>query len=519
MLGALRKRKNSPIITILLGLTALLMIGFGVSFQGLSSASVVAHVNGDPINELDFNAQYSVTFRDKQNQDRRYDRTRAEKDGLREQVLNSMMTSKILSQKGASLGLAVDDQALRSALVDDERFKTNGQFDITLYQRSLSYLRTTDRRFERRYREELLARPLTSILQSVGPSEAEVRARFDRDENKVNVSFVQFPKASYTAKVADLAPAELEAFKAKAENLDEDVTAYYQRNKRRKYDVPKQVCAQHILVKSAKEVPPDERAKHRAKITEALEKVKKGDDFAELAKKYSEDSSASKGGELGCFGPGQMVPPFEQAAFGLKKGEHSGIVTTNFGFHVIKVNDVKEAVQKKLEDVKDEIITELAKESQAEALAKADAEALLKLAQTQPDLTKALAEMKDKGTLTVEESGPFPANRTFLPKLGPAKDVISAAWQLTKEKPVAEAPVETDRAWVVLRLKEKIEPDEASYKDKRKFIVFQLTREKQEEVVQTWFENLRKEASTQIDPVAIRYDDEAQAIRSARRQF
>ena len=411
MLGALRKRKNSPIITFLLGLTALLMIGFGVSLQGLSSASAVAHVNGEPISELDFNSRYTITFRERQNQDRRYDRTRAEKEGLREQVLNSMMTGKILSQKGAAIGLAIDDRALRNALLEDPRFKTpDGRFDKALYQRTLAYLRTTDRRFEQQYREELLARPLTSILTTVGPSEAEVRARFEREENKVDVRFVQIPKADFAKKAGKVTDDDVKKWRASTTDADAAIEAYYTKNRRRKYDLPKRVCAQHILVRSPDKAPPDERKKHRAKITEALDKVKAGDDFANVAKSYSEDSSASTGGDLGCFGPGQMVPPFEQAAFGLEAGAHSGIVKTNFGFHVIKVNKVEAPVQKKLEDVKDEIAKALAEEAKASLMAKAEAEKILRAAKDKPDLASAI---EPKSPYKVDETGPFPRGRGF----------------------------------------------------------------------------------------------------------
>ena len=519
MLGALRKRKNSPIIMFLLGLTALLMIGFGVSFQGLGTAGAVAHVNGDPINELDFNSRYVLTFREKQNQDRRYDRSRAEKDGLREQVLNGMITGKILSQKGAGLGLAVDDQALRKAITTDPQFQNQGQFDISRYQSFLSYLRTTDRRYEKTFREELLARPLTSVLKVLGPSEAEVRARFERDENKVKVAFVQFEKSAFNDQVGEVTPADVEKWRTDTEDADAKIQSYYTANKRKKYDVQKRVCAQHILVKSPKDTPIDLKAEHRKKIEGALAEVKKGTDFAEVAKKVSEDTSASKGGDLGCFGTGQMVPQFERAAFALEPGKHSGVVTTNFGFHVIKVNEIKPPIRKKLEEVKDEIAAELAKESKASALAQAKAAEFMTLAKAHPDLAAAAKAAEADPPLKVEDSGAFPRSRTFMPKLGAAKDVIAGAWKLTKDAPLPEGPIETQRSWVVMRLVERIKPDEDAYKEKRKFVIYQLTREKQDQLVNAWFKQLREGSNTSFDPVSIRYDDEAQAIRQARRRM
>ncbi len=521
MLGALRKRKNSPIITFLLGLTALLMIGFGVSLQGLSSASAVAHVNGEPISELDFNARYTVTFREKQNQDRRYDRTRAEKEGLREQVLNGMMTGKILSQKGAAMGLAIDDSALRSALVNDRRFQTeDGRFDKVLYQRTLAFLRTTDRRFESQYRDELLAKPLTSILPTVAPSEAEIRARFERDENKVNVSFIQVLKADFAAQAGEVTPTDIEQWKAETPDPDAAVEAYYARNKQKKYDVPKRVCARQILVRSPKQAPPDQRTAHQAKIKKALDALNGGEDFAKVVEKFSEGSAAKNSGDMGCFGPGQMLPALEQAAFGLESGQHSGILKTNFGYHVIQVSKVEPPIRKKLEEVKDEIVATLAKSIRVRNLAKAQADRLHEKAKEAKDLAEALkaAEVKDDA-YTAAETGPFIRSQTFLGPLGSAAKVAAAAWTLTDEAPMPDGPVETERAWVVMRLKERITPDDSTYDQKRKFIAFQLTREKQELILDKWFRALRENADTSFDPVVIRYDDEAQAIRQARRRM
>ncbi len=101
------------------------------------------------------------------------------------------------------------------------------------------------------------------------------------------------------------------------------------------------VKASHILIKQENWEDKEKVAQGRKKIESILERVKKGEDFAELAKTTSEGPSAPNGGDLGFFGPGQMVKPFEEAAFKLGVGEVSGIVETNFGFHIIKVYEKK----------------------------------------------------------------------------------------------------------------------------------------------------------------------------------
>jgi len=135
---------------------------------------------------------------------------------------------------------------------------------------------------------------------------------------------------------------------------DKEVEDFYKENGDR-FKSPQSVKAAHILIKA--EDPKDEEklTKGRKKIEEILQKAKKGEDFAELAKKYSEGPSASKGGDLGFFSKGQMVKEFEDAAFALKTGEISDVVKTHFGFHIIKVTDKKEARTKTLKEVESSI--------------------------------------------------------------------------------------------------------------------------------------------------------------------
>ena len=118
----------------------------------------------------------------------------------------------------------------------------------------------------------------------------------------------------------------------------EEENKFYEANKE-KMKHPEQVRASHILRLVKKDASQADKDTAKAKINEALARAKKGEDFAALAKELSEDGSKEKGGDLGFFGKGQMVPPFDTVAWGLKPGEISGVVETQFGYHVIKVTD------------------------------------------------------------------------------------------------------------------------------------------------------------------------------------
>ena len=131
---------------------------------------------------------------------------------------------------------------------------------------------------------------------------------------------------------------------------EQELTEYY-RNNTDRFTRPETVRASHILIKIGKDAIEFEKNEARKKLEKIRDRALKGEDFSELAKKFSEGPSAEKGGELGFFQRGQMVKPFEEAAFALKPGEISNIVETQFGFHIIKVLDKKPAETTKLKDV------------------------------------------------------------------------------------------------------------------------------------------------------------------------
>ena len=119
---------------------------------------------------------------------------------------------------------------------------------------------------------------------------------------------------------------------------EKDVKDYYDANPKM-FQRPEEVRASHILIKVDEKADEKTKSKARKELEEIQKKLLKGEDFAKLAKEHSQGPSAAKGGDLGFFRRGQMVPPFEKAAFALKKGKVSDIVVTRFGYHLIKVTD------------------------------------------------------------------------------------------------------------------------------------------------------------------------------------
>ena len=141
-----------------------------------------------------------------------------------------------------------------------------------------------------------------------------------------------------------------------------DALKFYEDNKEKYFKKPESARASHILIGVDEKAPAEERKKGKEKAEALLKRVKAGEDFAALAKSDSTCPSASQGGDLGSFGRGQMVAPFEKAAFGLKVGEVSEVVETQFGYHIIKLTDKQEASTEKFATVKAKILEYLKRE-------------------------------------------------------------------------------------------------------------------------------------------------------------
>lgn len=200
--------------------------------------------------------------------------------------------------------------------------------------------------------------------EGIKVSEKEVEAKLT-DIKKMFPSEQEFAEA---LKRENLSPAEVkenirkQVVKQKVDSkitkgtsaTDQETQEFFNKNPEQ-FKEPEQAKGRHILVKTEKEAQ------------DILAQLQQGADFAELAKKFSTDkNSKDQGGDLGWFARGQMVPEFEQAAFGLEKGQTSGAVKTQFGYHIIRVEDKKVAVQKTFDQVKDQVKQTLLSQKQRE---------------------------------------------------------------------------------------------------------------------------------------------------------
>lgn len=399
MLQMMRDNAGSWIIKILLGVIVLVFIFLGLGPDRNSGNNIVAEVNKTVISWDDYRLAYNELV----------DGYRRQLGGnlteemikmfrLREQALESLITSELMMQEAKRLKLQVTDEELEKAIVSLPYFERDGVFDMKLYEALLRQNGLTVPQFEAQQRKSMLISKLRSMVESgvlVTDGEAEELYKFKNTE--ASVRYALFDPASYkevsvddayvTAFYAENGERYMTAPEVKISFMrftradfrdgisvtDEDVAEFYQANKAR-YQTPETVEARHILIKVAEGATDEEAAAALKRAEEVHAKATaKGGDFAELAKSFSEGPSAKDGGLLGAFERTAVVKPFADKAFSMKEGEISAPVRTQFGWHIIKLEKKNPATEKSLAEVEGEIRTALIDE-QAEIDAYAAAE-------------------------------------------------------------------------------------------------------------------------------------------------
>ena len=307
---------------------------------------------------------------------------------LNNQAYEQLVSRVLLLQEADRRDIEVSKDELRQAIADIPAFQKDGQFDRKLYAQVLQYQHLTSKGFERNMREQLLiTKVVEAVKQEAEVTDQDIEQEFRNRNEKIDLAYVKLTSGAYESKVAvtdealqayyhdhreDFRQPEKLALRylrfepdyfAKDVTLDDAaVEAYYEKHKDQ-FWVAEQVKASHILFRVTQALDEAGRQKKRALAEKVLEMAKSGKDFADLARKYSDDAgSAIKGGELGYFVRGSMVPDFENVAFALKPGQISDIVETSFGYHIIKCEGYIKAETKPLNDVRDEVRSSLRSE-------------------------------------------------------------------------------------------------------------------------------------------------------------
>jgi peptidyl-prolyl cis-trans isomerase D len=522
MLDAMRKNANSWVMIFLF---AIITIVFAINFgpwagQMGGELPFAATVNGRVISTAQFQNAYANRFNFMKSFRPGYTAEQAKQDNLKTSVLDQLIGQELLAQVADSHGIVISDDEVVS-IIKERYFGPDRPFDREEYKRLVNGIyQTTEARFEEQIRRQLMAEKMETLLSdNEHVSVQEIRESFDARYNRADLQFLRIDPLHF--KGEDPKPTEDEKKKWAEENGDA-VKGHYEKHANR-YRQSKQVKARHILAKVTADAPEADKKAAREKVEAAKKRITEGgEDFAAVAKEVSEDGSAAKGGDLGFFGVGAMVKPFEDAAFALEKDQLSEIVESRFGYHLIKVEDIKPPSVRELDEVKTEIAGELMVEKARKDKARAMADAALaevkagkKLAEVSiPNLVLQLPDESGKPAAPnrenpfaprVETTGFFAKNTRYVPRIGVSADLVEKAFALSTEKPLLEEVTEVSGRYFVVQLQAREKPDDEKFESEKGTVRASLLGQRKATVVQEFIETVRADAQVEVNQAVVGY--------------
>lgn len=493
------------LVLVIVILGAGMVIGL-IPFADVSSVSFsgdLAKVGGESVSANEFQAAYRNYLRAIQQQNQsispeilkafRYDRL----------ILDSLIQQKVVMAEARRLGLEVTPEELQKNILSNPLFLAGGSFiGLERYEALLQQNELTTEQYESSLRNQLTIGKVESFVTAgVTVSDREAENEYRKRNEKAVLRYFIIDPAKLESKIAALSDPELREYfeknKAKYDvpekrksryafvdmvkyrreltATDDELRVYYQEHQD-EYRLPAQVTAQHILFKTQGKTP-EQVEEIRKKATDVLARAKKGEDFSRLAMQFSEDTSASQGGNLGTFGRGAMVPEFEQAAFNLGVGAISDLVTTQFGFHIVKVNAKQEEKVRTFDEVK-EAIRPVVLFAKARVKANEIAEQIAVDLVTNKDLDA----VAPKHGATVRETALLEQS-AMIPEFGNSTEYQAKIFSMKKDE--IGTAMEVQNGFVVPQLVEIQEKHPASFEEARATVTRDARAEKAREMATT----------------------------------
>lgn len=373
--------EKKRLVQIVLALITLPFALWGVdSYRNSGGPAPLAKVNGEKIGQQEFeNALEQQRQRIREMAGANFDPAFFDKPEIKRSVLEGLVTQRVLADEARAAGLLLGDEQLAQIIASIGAFQKDGKFDLQRYEAALSERGMHRLEFEARLRQDMAARQLTDAYAQNGYAADVVAEKMIRlNEQQRIVAVANLNPENYLKQV-QVSDADVNAYYEKSSNefqlperagieyvtfsadslrptisLSGDEIKQYYEEHIADFGTQEQRQAAHILIAVAKQASDADKQAAKAKAEQVLQQVKQSPaKFAALAKQHSQDpGSVSNGGDLGMFGRGAMVKPFEDSVFSLKAGEVSGLVQSDYGYHIIKLLAVKPAKVQVLSEVR-----------------------------------------------------------------------------------------------------------------------------------------------------------------------
>lgn len=484
MLRIMRESSQWIMWVVILGVGAVfvLYLGIGGGFQSSGGPGVVVDVDGRRFTTRD-------VYRVRQRQEAEYRRVLGDdfdssnaSEFLDEMAASSLMRMALVAHTGEQMGLRVSDEEVRAYLkrmsgaVDE-----SGRLDRDVITSYAEREYGSVRRFQEALRDEILMRKVSRLLsESVSVSDAEARDALRHRQTEVSIAFVRF-EADPSAGAAEVSAEEVRQFLMDhPERVQADYDARLE-----EFERPEQVRARHILIRLAEDADADAEAAARERIDAIAKRIREGADFVDVALEVSEDpGSKDQGGDLGFFPRGRMVKAFEEAAFSLEPGTVSEVIRSPHGLHLIRVEEKRAAVVVPFEEARESIARDLIARDRAQENARAQAEAIA----GEIRAGKSLIDAAREAGLSIERTEPFRRRPdSYVPNLGAAPDLVTAAFGLREEAPSCpEIFAVQGGELVLIQLMERTDPTaeelDAQLDEERE----RLATERKNQIEQLW---------------------------------
>ncbi len=470
MISFMRRYRRSLQVGLFIVIGAFIgsLFVFGAMGPDGAARDSVASVNGEAISVERYQRRYqeylntyAQVLRD------RFSPEMAERFGLPQLVVNDLVQEELVTQQAQAEGLGLSDEELNAQIHAIPAFHEGGRFTLKRYEDVLRRLGYSKGSFEHEMRRRITRTKVEQAVRSgVRVSDTEVEQAFVHTRGQVRAAWALVELTPFVAEIVptddDLA-AHLKAHAAEFRLPERrrvqyvavhpqaarppigeaEVEKFYTEHGA-EFDEPRQARAAHILIRVPATGGSEAEDQAKAKIAEAIRRARAGEDFATLARTLSQDpGSAARGGDLGFVKQGETVPQFESALFALKKGEVSPEpVRTPFGFHAIKVQEIREGGRQPLKAVAGQIRERLATEAADRAARTRAEEARAKLL----GAADFMAEARQLGFTPVETTiARQPVSAGFTPP----DSLEDTAFQLAQGG--VSTPVKTPAGWIVLK--------------------------------------------------------------------
>lgn len=488
--------------------------GCGSTRTEQAPETVAATVNGKTVPLRNFLIEYANQMSQYRQSGAQLPPGAAKMLGIPTQVLDRLVSLELLSQAAEARGIATSDAEVLEILVKNPGFQKDGKFDAESYRGLLrDQLRQTPQEFEADLRRRLAAQKMLQIVEAGAlVADDEVKARYSKEADRANVTFVKFNALNFAGQIKPAAPMELDAW---IKDNGPAIAANYEQNKM-SYFQPERVKARQIVLLAAKDSGEAKLKETREKAENLRKELVAGKDFAALARQFSEDASTKdSGGELGLIERFALPPTLQDPTFKLQVGETTEVVQTPIGFHLVKVEEKLPPATRTLDEVRREIGQQLWNREQSRNLARAAAEKALAEAkagkalsaafpkaptteETTPSVVRGLGDSKPEAT----ESGEFNSASGAVPQLGPSPTAAKAIFARTTPG-LVDTVVEAGDGFAVLEVTSRKQASDADFTTQKDQIKLEAIKAKQYELRESFIKGLKKTGTVVINEQAL----------------